>query len=94
MAVVSKNVAMTGSAVQLGTKGTFARWIVFCNAAAAAQAVGDANVSLTQGVPLAATTGSYLFPALGDVSQHYDLGQWYGIGTNGQNMTVIYDAMN
>ena len=93
MAVKSKNVTMTGSAVQLGAQGTFARWVVFANAAAAAQAVADASVSLTQGIPLAATTGSYYLGPMPDGS-HYDLGQFYGIGTNTQNLTVVYDSMN
>ena len=93
MAVTSKNVAMTGSAVHLASTGTYARWITFCNLAAAAMAVADANVSLAQGVPLTPVDGTYHLGPMPD-GAHYDLGQWYGIGTSTQNLTIIYDAMN
>ena len=93
MAVKSLVVGQTGSAVQIAAAQTFARWLVFANTAAAAMAVADASVSLTRGVPLSPSTGTRTAPPLADVSQHYDLGQFYSIGTNGQNLTVVYDAM-
>ena len=92
MAVTSKNVAMTGAAASLGAAGTFARWVLFVNAAANQMAVADASVSLTRGAPLGAGGGSFFLPPMPD-GAHHDLGQWYGIGTSTQNLTIVYDAM-
>ena len=96
MAVTNLQVTQTGASIALAPKGTFARWVLFVNNAAAAMAVGGAlgsALTLTNGTPLTATGGTYFLPPMPD-GCHYDLGQWVGIGTNTQGLTVIYDAMN
>jgi hypothetical protein len=93
MAVTTLQVTQTGSAKQVAPLGTYARWIKFVNLAAAQMTVGDVNVSATRGDPLVSSTGVALYPALADVSNHYDLGQWWTIGTNTQLLTVVYDSM-
>jgi hypothetical protein len=98
MAATNLQVAQTGSAIAVAAKGTFARWILFVNNAAAAMAIGGAlgsTLTLTNGVPLGPGGGTYFLPPMPEGgSQHYDLGQFVAIGTSAQNLTVIYDAMN
>ena len=91
MAVKTLQVTQTGSARSVAAAGTYARWILFANNAAAAMAIGDANVSLTLGAPLIAA-GSFFLPPMPPGCQ-YDLGQFYTIGTNTQNLAIIYDSM-
>ena len=94
MAVKTLQVTQSGSAIQLAALGTFARWILFQDAAAAAMTIGDSSVTAAIGYVIPATTGSLLLSALADVSQHYDLGQFWTLGTNTQKLTVVYDSMN
>ena len=94
MAVKTLQVTQTGSAVQFATGATFARWVALQNTGAATATVGDVNVAAGQGILLAATTGQFLLPALAVGSDHYDLSQFYTVGTNTQVLSVIYDAMN
>lgn len=93
MAVTTLQVTQTGSAVLVAAKGTFARWIVFQNNAAATARLGDANVSTTRGCQLSPAGGSLTLQPMPN-SAHYDLGQWSTIGTSTQLLDVIYDAMN
>ena len=94
MAVKTLQVTQTGSAVQFTTVPTFARWICLQNTGGATATVGDANVTATRGILLAATTGQLYLDPLGDVSCHYDLSQFWTIGTNTQVLSVTYDSMN
>lgn len=96
MAVKTLQITQTGSAVQFATVATFARWMVIQNNAVAVARVGDANVSATVGnsLPAANTVNSVL--SLGPMPNgaHYDLSQWWTIGTSTQKLDIIYDAMN
>lgn len=93
MAVKTLQITQTGSAVQLATASIFARWVIFQNTAAAAMRLGDANVTTGKGVSLAATGIPWILPPMPD-GAHYDLSQWYAIGTNTQLLDVVYDSMN
>jgi hypothetical protein len=97
MAIKSFKLAQTGSTLAVAPAGTYARWVVFLNYAAAAMYVGDANVSSTQGdyvAPVATSVpGRVAYGPLGDSSMHYDLGQFSTTGTSTQNLVVLYDAM-
>jgi hypothetical protein len=94
MAVKSLQITQSGSAIQLSASSLFARWILFQDTAAATMTIGDSTVTASKGYVLPATTGSLLLPALADVSQHYDLSQFWTIGTNTQVLNILYDAMN
>lgn len=93
MAVTTLQVTQTGSGVQVTATKTYARWIVFQNTGGATATLGDVNVAAGRGFLLAATTGQLLLPALADVSNHYDLSQFYTIGTSSQVLSVTYDGM-
>lgn len=96
MAVKTLQITQTGSAVAVSANaGTYARWVVFQNNAAAAARIGDGSVTATRGYALAAANASpplILQPMPNGA--HYDLNQWSTIGTNTQLLDVIYDAMN
>jgi hypothetical protein len=97
MAVKTLQVTQTASAVQVtATVGTYARWIVFQNTAAAVMRLGDANVTTTRGYSLPASNAVNSVLVLEPMpnGQHYDLSQWWTIGTNTQLLDVIYDSMN
>jgi hypothetical protein len=94
MAVKTLQITQTGSAIQLSSTKLFARWILFQNAAAATMALGDSTAAAGVGYTLPATTGSLLLPALADVSQHYDLSQFWTLGTNTQVLNILYDSMS
>lgn len=91
-------VTLTGAVQNIGALVpglTKCKWVSFFNTAAAAMRVGDANISATRGVPLAATTGSYSPPVPSGTSTFgTDLNQWNVIGTATQLLDVIYDDMN
>lgn len=91
MAVKTLQITQTGSAVQLAAAATYARWILF-QGPAAIVTLGDSTVTASKGYILAAN-GQLLLPALADVSNHYDLSQFWGLGTNTQLLTVVYDSM-
>ena len=93
MAVTTLQVTQNGSAVKLAAAPLYARWIIFQNTAAAAMRLGDANVTASKGVSLAATGTPWILPPMPD-GAHYDLSQWYTIGTNTQLLDVVYDSMN
>ena len=93
MAVKTLQITQTGSAVQLSTTFIFARWVIFQNTAAAAMRLGDSAVTTSKGMSLAATGAPYILQPMPDGS-HYDLSQWYTIGTNTQLLDVVYDSMN
>jgi hypothetical protein len=92
MAVTTLQITQSGSAKSVAALGTYARWVIFQNNAAAAAHVGDANVSASRGVQLAAAGGSLTLQPMPNAA-HYDLGQWSTIGTNSQLLDVIYDSM-
>ena len=94
MAVTTLQTTQSGSAIQLSSTKLYARWILFQNPGAATMTIGDSTVTAAIGYVIPALTGSLLLPALADVSQHYDLSQFWTIGTNTQKLTVIYDSMN
>ena len=93
MAVKTLQITQTGSAVQLAASSVFARWVILQNNAAAAMRLGDSNVTASIGMSLSATGVPYVLPPMPDGS-HYDLSQWYTIGTNTQLLDVVYDGMN
>ena len=94
MAVRTLQITQSGSAIQLSSTKLFARWILFQNAAAATMALGDSTVTAAIGYVVPATTGSLLLPALGDPALHYDLSQFWTLGTNTQKLTIVYDSMS
>ena len=97
MAVKTLQITQTGSAVQVAASSTFARWIIFQNIAAAVMTVGDSAVTATNGAVLPASNAAnstLLLPALSESSAHYDLAQWYTIGTSTQKLNIVYDSMN
>jgi hypothetical protein len=93
MAVKTVQVTQSGLAKQVSPLGTYARWIMFQNTAGAAMRLGDANVTASLGMSLAATGVPYFLQPMPD-GLHYDLGQWYTIGTNTQLLDIVYDAIN
>ena len=93
MAVKTLQITQTGSAVQVATVATYARWIIFQNTAAAAARIGDANVTSSKGASLAATGAPYILQPTPN-GAHYDLSQWWTVGTNTQLLDIVYDAMN
>jgi hypothetical protein len=93
MATKTLQVTQTGSAIQVSSAVIFARWILLQNTAAATMTIGDATVTATKGYVIPATTGSLLLPALADVSQHYDLSDFFTIGTSTQVLNIVYDSM-
>ena len=97
MAVTTIQITQTGSAVQVSASQIFAKWIVFQNNGAAGMRVGDANVSSSRGMALAASgaaNSQLILAPLADTSAHYDLSQFYTQGTNTQILDVVYDRMN
>ena len=94
MAVKTLQITQSGSAIQLSATPIYARWVLFQNAAGAIMTMGDATVTAAIGFVLAASTGQLLMTPLGEASLHYDLSQWWTIGTNTQKLTVVYDAIN
>jgi hypothetical protein len=93
VAVKILQIAQTGSAVQLAAASIYARWVLFQNTGAATATIGDSTVAAGHGALLAATTGQLLLPPLADVSNHYDLSQFWTIGTNTQVLSIVYDSM-
>jgi hypothetical protein len=93
MAVTSKQVTQTASAVQCAPLGTYARSIVFQNNASNNMRLADANVTTTRGILILAV-GSYFAPPPAESGAHLDLGQWWTIGTNADKLDIVYDAMN
>lgn len=94
MAVKYLQITQAGAAVQVAPIGTYARWILFQDTGAAAMTLGDATVSASNGYVLAATTGQLLLPPIDRDSAHYDLGQFWTVGTSLQYLQIIYDSMN
>lgn len=97
MAVKAIQVTQSGSAIQIATVATYARWIIFQNTGAATMTNGDAGVTAANGDVLQATgaanNNTRVLPPMPD-GAHYDLSQWWTIGTSTQKLNVIYDAMN
>lgn len=96
MAVKTLQVTHTGSAVRVATARTYARWVVFQNNSGAIARIGDGNVSSTVGIALPAIdiANSVLTLQPMPDGSHYDLSQWYTIGTAAQLLDIVYDAMN
>jgi hypothetical protein len=87
-------VTQTGSAVQVSAVPVKVKWATFVDSAAASATVGDANVSGTRGIPLAATNGVWSTPVPVASTFGTDLSQWFTFGTATQLLTVVYDDMN
>ena len=92
MAVKTLQVTQTGSAVQVSATSILARWIMFQNTAAAIQTIGDSAVTATNGYVLPASSGNVVLPPM--IDGHYELSQWWTIGTNTQKLSIVYDSMN
>jgi hypothetical protein len=94
MSVKTLQVTQTGSAIQVSATAIKCKWAVFQNTAAAVMRVGDANVSTTQGVSLAAASVPWSVPVPIASTFGTDLSQWWTIGTSTQKLDVIYDDLN
>lgn len=93
MSVKTLQVVLTGSAQQVSATPIRCKWASFFNTAAAAMRAGDANVTASRGVPLAATTGFYNVPVSQASTFGTDLSQWFVIGTATQVLDVVYDDL-
>lgn len=87
-------ITQSGSAIQLSATPQKVKWLAFFNTAAAAMRAGDSNVTASRGIPLPASTGSFVVPVAIASTFGTDLSQWYTIGTATQVLDVVYDDMN
>jgi hypothetical protein len=91
MAVKTLQITQTGSAAQVSATPIKCKWAAFQNTAAAVMRVGDANVSTTRGVSLAASGGLFSVPVSTTSTYAADLSQWWTVGTSTQVLDVVYD---
>jgi hypothetical protein len=88
---VTLQVALGAAATQVSTATTQCRHVMIQNNAAAVCRVGDANVSATRGISLAAAgAAGSIFNTGPSVAYESQLSEFFLFGTSGQIIDVFY----